>query len=541
MGRSATPGYLRQVRSLVANVSRIALAGLAALGLVVSSPGLAENPDDRYGDWIQGPVRYLVTRTETRLFKRLKSPEERLDFIRRFWERRDPNPVTPVNEARLTFWQRVAEANRLFSDSAIDGWKGDRGKIYILLGPPDDIERDLEYDTQIGSTAGRGLMRWIYTGLERASTRAFQAVPFVRDAGNDWHLTDDPRYASPSFNIYSSRAVTQGTPLDLPSAALTTLADQVNWFGPSRLGTAMDLGRLQEVPTERDLVKAAVSSEEFLGTMGGRVRAHTLHGPGGKTLLAITAAVRRDDLVPAWSGSAIELSQRLLASVALERVGATEAPEAPLVIDLADDAFVAEPAPATEDPWLRLQAIREVPAGTWRVRGVVVDRVGGGAAVFEERLSFDALDPAAPRINGPIVATTLLPAADRLPTGTEPFRMGEAVVVPVMDDSIDANQPFAVFLEVAAARGRDEPVALSWQIHHTPVGAEAAVALGARGSLADARGTRAWQFPAGKFARGRYDIVFRAESVSGGVAESHARFTIAGESPAGDAISAPGP
>jgi len=87
--------------------------------------------------WSEGPVRYLLTSEEQREFLELESTEEIAAFVERFWERRDPDPLTPENEFRDEFQRRVASANQLFADTTKPGWKTDRGKIYMLLGPPD--------------------------------------------------------------------------------------------------------------------------------------------------------------------------------------------------------------------------------------------------------------------------------------------------------------------------------------------------------------------------------------------------------------------
>src|SRR5262245_35664367 len=83
----------------------------------------------------EGPVRYLLTKDEDDAYRLLKTDEERAEFIRTFWASRDPDATTPENEYRTLFYARVAEADRVFTDSTKPGWKTDRGKIFILLGP----------------------------------------------------------------------------------------------------------------------------------------------------------------------------------------------------------------------------------------------------------------------------------------------------------------------------------------------------------------------------------------------------------------------
>jgi len=63
---------------------------------------------------------------------------ERQAFMEDFWARRDPDPQSPENEYREEYFRRIAEANRLFSEGGRSGgWRTDRGRIFVLLGPPD--------------------------------------------------------------------------------------------------------------------------------------------------------------------------------------------------------------------------------------------------------------------------------------------------------------------------------------------------------------------------------------------------------------------
>lgn len=82
-------------------------------------------------------VRYIITAKEEKMFKEIP-PENRDEFIEDFWKRRDPKPKTEVNEFRQQYYIRMAVANKTFS-CGLPGWKTDRGRIYILLGPPTDV------------------------------------------------------------------------------------------------------------------------------------------------------------------------------------------------------------------------------------------------------------------------------------------------------------------------------------------------------------------------------------------------------------------
>ncbi len=79
-------------------------------------------------------VRYIITQKERKIFLELPDSEKE-EFKEEFWSRRDPDPATEENEFKEEYFQRIEEANQLFR-GGIPGWLQDRGRIYILIGPP---------------------------------------------------------------------------------------------------------------------------------------------------------------------------------------------------------------------------------------------------------------------------------------------------------------------------------------------------------------------------------------------------------------------
>ena len=62
-------------------------------------------------------------------------------FLVDFWNRRDPTPDTPVNEARQVFYDGVAYADKHFGEKgrvSAPGWRTDRGRIYVKYGEPEE-------------------------------------------------------------------------------------------------------------------------------------------------------------------------------------------------------------------------------------------------------------------------------------------------------------------------------------------------------------------------------------------------------------------
>ncbi|MBS3818163.1 GWxTD domain-containing protein [bacterium] len=80
-------------------------------------------------------VRYIITSKERKIFLELPD-EEREEFKKEFWKRRDPDPTTEVNEFKREYFNRMERANQLFLSEGRPGWQTDRGRIYILFGPP---------------------------------------------------------------------------------------------------------------------------------------------------------------------------------------------------------------------------------------------------------------------------------------------------------------------------------------------------------------------------------------------------------------------
>ncbi|MBI5214861.1 MAG: GWxTD domain-containing protein [Ignavibacteriae bacterium] len=66
--------------------------------------------------------------------------ERKRDLFVEFWKKRDPTKETEVNELMLEYYQRVEFANKNFSHYQ-EGWKTDRGNVYIVFGEPNNIER----------------------------------------------------------------------------------------------------------------------------------------------------------------------------------------------------------------------------------------------------------------------------------------------------------------------------------------------------------------------------------------------------------------
>jgi GWxTD domain-containing protein len=233
---------------------------------------------DPLRQWLDGPVHYLVDAAEIKGYKSQKTDPDRVAFIERFWRRRDPTPTTLVNEYRQLFWNRVQEANEKFLDSAGPGWQTDRGKIYILYGPPDEVKEDPNANAGTGVADSAGLIRWVY--LKPGGRRDVDPVvfvPFVRSLSGEYRLSYDPKLSSPFF--------TWSQVEDNRTAGLGSFLTSVQPGGDA-LSVMLDLGRLQEVPPQEAIVLDSVETIDTFAYQPLPLAIHRFQ-PGGSGLLAV--------------------------------------------------------------------------------------------------------------------------------------------------------------------------------------------------------------------------------------------------------------
>jgi len=122
-----------------ARTAALGLAGLIlAAGLAAGAPaaGAGARPklSKAHADFLD-KVGYIITKEERKIFREM--PESgRDDFIAEFWKRRDPTPDSERNEFKIEYENRTAKAAMMFIGEGRPGWRTDRGRIFILFGPP---------------------------------------------------------------------------------------------------------------------------------------------------------------------------------------------------------------------------------------------------------------------------------------------------------------------------------------------------------------------------------------------------------------------
>jgi GWxTD domain-containing protein len=106
------------------------------------------------------------------------SKQEMRTKLYAFWRAQDPTPGTAYNERMATFYQRVDYADFNFTQgSLLNGAMTDRGKVYLLYGPPTNLERAFIPGDAPTET-------WTYTNNVG---RTFQ---FEERSGQNYELTD---------------------------------------------------------------------------------------------------------------------------------------------------------------------------------------------------------------------------------------------------------------------------------------------------------------------------------------------------------------
>ncbi len=149
-----------------------------------------------YKKWLNEDVVWIITDQERAAFKQLSNDEERDNFIEAFWQRRDPTPDTEENEYKEEHYRRIAYANEHFA-AGIPGWKTDRGRIYIMYGPADEVDShpsggtyERPMDEGGGETSTYPFEDWRYRYLEGIGQEVI--IEFVDTCMcGEYHMTID--------------------------------------------------------------------------------------------------------------------------------------------------------------------------------------------------------------------------------------------------------------------------------------------------------------------------------------------------------------
>lgn len=86
-------------------------------------------------------VKYIASRSEVDVFENIQETEGMKKFLSEFWKRRDTNKESPQNEFKQLYFSNLQYVNSRYSTNLKEGWRTDRGRVVLIYGQPDEIER----------------------------------------------------------------------------------------------------------------------------------------------------------------------------------------------------------------------------------------------------------------------------------------------------------------------------------------------------------------------------------------------------------------
>lgn len=167
---------------------------------VLAQESVKQELSYKWRKWLEEEVVYIITKKEKKVFLFLKSEKEREAFREGFWFQRDPTPGSQTNEYKTEHYKRLRYATEYFGRGSIKlGWETDRGRIYIILGEPVDIQRF--YETS-GNLVPSEL--WQYHGDTSLGLPPFFYIVFFREGGYDEYKLYSPSFHGPQKLLQAS-------------------------------------------------------------------------------------------------------------------------------------------------------------------------------------------------------------------------------------------------------------------------------------------------------------------------------------------------
>ena len=391
---------------------RLALALLAAVS-VASAQKIAEKDlAPRYQDWLH-LVGYHIQPIEKDVFLQLRNDRDRDAFIETFWKQRDPTPGTPENEYQDELVKRFKYVNEFFSRGTTrPGWQTDMGRYYMILGPPQSIER---FDATLGLVPAQA---WSYYGDARKELPPQFVLVFFQRGGVGEYKLYDPVSDGPSRLLQNQRDI--GDPFDyealyekvydisptLAEYSLTRIpGDYGMAFGPSPRN-ALLLASIIESP-KKDVnpsyashflnLLGVVSTEYLTNYVDSTAVTALVRDPAtGLRFLSfsmVPAAVNVDAYVPKdqfYCNFRVDISLRVGESIIFQY-----GREFPLYFPQSDWERVRASGLAIEESFPVLE-------GRYRLNVLLTNTVGKQFSVLEQDIEVPA-DPPGPSINGPFL------------------------------------------------------------------------------------------------------------------------------------------
>lgn len=408
-----------------------------------------------FGDWLGNQVPDIITEEERRAFLELSTNEEREQAIEIFWDRRNPHRESPENSFKEEHYRRLAYADEHFA-SGIPGRKTDRGHIYILWGPPDEIESHPTggiYERAPGQGGGSSNAYpwelWRYRHLEDVGENI--EIEFVDPTNSgEYHLTMDPCEKDALAHVpgagaslgeqtgLSSRASrfsnTNGTTCPMPLGGLSASSNQFD---------ALDHNfHIQRPPAHFKDLEPLVTARVAQNQIHLDYRLDFLRVTSGTVLVPITVQIPNGDLS--------FQSKQGVHSAVLELYGRVTNPGG-TVLQTFEDLISRDFPESLFGSSLSLSSIyqKSVPlrSGLYRLDLVVKDTQSGNIGVVTTTLRV-------PRFENDKLDASSLILADQIETvptsqiGTGQFVLNSYKVRPRLSQVFSIDDKLGVFLQL---------------------------------------------------------------------------------------------
>jgi GWxTD domain-containing protein len=412
--------------------------------------------DTPYKTWLNEDVVYIITPEERTAFLQLETNEEREAFIEQFWLRRSTNPDLPDNDFKEEHYRRIAYANEHFA-SGIPGWKTDRGRIYIIWGPPDEIEShptggtyDRPMEEGGGSTTTYPWETWRYRYLEGIQENVILEFVDPTSSG-EYHLTMDPSEKDALLHVPGA-----GLSL-LEEMGMASKTDRFTRSDGTNLPTALggtpasldEFNRLElyakvQRPPEvkyKDL-EAIVTSHMVRDALKFQYRTDFMKVTSDTVLVPISIQVPNNQLSFKSKEGVHSAEMNIFGRVSTLTDKVVQTFEDPVVKDYPDSLF----SMAVKQQSIYQKALPLRP-GLYRLDIVVKDVNSGNVGAINTRL-------AVPRYGeDKLEASTLILAdqIERVPAkqiGTGQFVLGSSKVRPKLDASFTPADKMGIYLQV---------------------------------------------------------------------------------------------
>jgi GWxTD domain-containing protein len=273
------------------------------LALALVSPGQANAQKlDKDDKTFLDEVRPILLQDEERTYKGLKEKSDRLEFQKIFWARRDPDLATPANEYQAEYEKARAEADRLYRLPAQAGSLTDCGRVFILLGKPDEVQKESETFTP----GLRSPEIWTYRDRPgRSFTGGKAAIAFDEECRAPSALAAQMDRVAGSLVVQPSLEYRNGK-----DGRLVKLADMLPKDTAAR---ALLKQPRQDFPTalQTSYLKIADGGTALLGLVRGEAAGlATSDSAGAKTarVSVVASAVGEDGKEAGWTEQAVNVA-----------------------------------------------------------------------------------------------------------------------------------------------------------------------------------------------------------------------------------------